>query len=54
MIWPRTPDQPWYINAGMIVAVVGVCVTGLIYMLAAGRYERGLAPSADAWTLHIK
>jgi hypothetical protein len=51
MIWPRSPDQPWYINAGMIVAIAGIGSTGLLYMMASGRYDIGTTPSADAWLL---
>ena len=52
IVWPRTPDQPWYDNYGMLLATLGVFVAGLVYMLAARPYERGTAPSGDAHLLH--
>ena len=52
MIWPRAPDQPWYVNNGMIVAVAVVCAAGTALMLGLRSYDRGDAPAADAWRLH--
>jgi hypothetical protein len=52
MIWPRAPDQPWYVNDGMIVAVAVVCAAGTALMLGLRSYDRGEAPAADAWRLH--
>jgi amino acid transporter len=48
MCWPRSPDDPWFSNYGVIVTSVGVIVLGLFYMLLAKPYNRGNAPSADA------
>lgn len=35
MIWPRTPDAPWYVNYGMLFTTAVVVVAGLFYMLVA-------------------
>jgi hypothetical protein len=35
----------------MIVAIAGIGSTGLLYMMASGRYDIGTTPSADAWLL---
>jgi amino acid transporter len=49
MIWPRAPDQPWYVNDGMIVTLLGVCAAGMVVMQGSRGYDRGHAPAADAW-----
>jgi amino acid transporter len=51
MIWPRAPDQPWYVNDGMIVAVGVICAAGGGIMLGLRSHDRGDAPAADAWRL---
>jgi hypothetical protein len=51
MVWPRSPDQPWYSNYGMIVSVVSICVIGFAIMLARGAHRQGNAPSGDAWLI---
>jgi amino acid transporter len=51
MIWPRSPQDPWYSNYGMIVTAAAVIALGAIYMLAAKPYERGDAPAGDAHLL---
>ena len=33
MVWPRSPNDPWYSNYGMIVTAGGVFVLGLLYMV---------------------
>ncbi len=33
MVWPRTPDAPWYVNYAMIATSVVVIAVGLIYMV---------------------
>ncbi|TGL90354.1 amino acid permease [Leptospira congkakensis] len=35
MIWPRTPEEPWYINYGMIFTTLVVISTGIVYLLIA-------------------
>jgi amino acid transporter len=54
MIWPRTPDQPWYVNDGMIVTIIGVCGLGGAIMAIFRSHDRGDAPAADAWTLGVR
>ena len=51
ILWPRAPDQPWYINYGMLVTTLGVMVLGGLYMGIARPYERGNAPAGDAHLL---
>jgi hypothetical protein len=51
MVWPRAPDQPWYVNGGMLVAVGIICAVGLAIMLGLRSFDRGNAPAADAWRL---
>jgi hypothetical protein len=52
MMWPRSPQDPWYSNYGMIVATVGVLVIGTLYMALARPYDHGRAPAGDAHRLH--
>ncbi|EOQ98266.1 amino acid permease [Leptospira wolbachii serovar Codice str. CDC] len=35
MVWPRTPDEPWFINYGMIFTTLVVISSGLLYLLIA-------------------
>jgi amino acid transporter len=51
ILWPRSPNDPWYSNYSMLVTTVGVVVLGAIYMVAAKPYERGNAPAGDAHRL---
>jgi hypothetical protein len=51
LVWPRSPDQPWFVNYGMLVTIAGVLLTGFIYMAARKTHDRGEAPAADAWLL---
>lgn len=51
MVWPRSPNDPWYSNYGMIVTAAGVLVLGTIYMAAAKPYDHGNAPAGDAHLL---
>jgi amino acid transporter len=51
MIWPRSPNDPWYSNYAMIVTATGVIVLGLIYMIVGRPYDRGNAPAGDAHLL---
>lgn len=51
IVWPRTPDQPWFVNYGMLVTMGGVFLTGFIYMAARKTHDRGNTPAADAWLL---
>jgi amino acid transporter len=51
ILWPRSPNDPWYVNYAMLVTTVGVLVLGSVYMLIARPYERGRAPAGDAHRL---
>jgi len=51
ILWPRSPNDPWYVNYGMLVTTVGVVLIGGIYMLMARPYEHGQAPAGDAHRL---
>jgi len=51
IVWPRTPDLPWYMNYGMLVTLLCIGGAGLIYMAVAKSHDRGVAPAADAWDL---
>jgi len=48
MSWPRSPNDPWFSNYGVIVTSVGVLVLGAIYMILGRPYDRGRAPAGDA------
>jgi amino acid transporter len=52
MAWPRSPQDPWYSNYGVIVTTVGIMVLGGLYMLLARPFDRGHAPAGDAHQLH--
>jgi amino acid transporter len=49
IVWPRSPDQPWYVNFAMLVTIAGVLLSGLLYMALRRSHDRGVAPAADAW-----
>jgi amino acid transporter len=53
MVWPRTPQDPWYRNYGMIVGAVAVVASGLIYALLFRPYDRIEAPEGDAHLAHL-
>jgi amino acid transporter len=48
MVWPRTPDQPWFLNYAMLLTLAVVVGAGLVYMLAFRPYRGGEAPAGDA------
>ncbi|WP_322070534.1 APC family permease [Paraburkholderia bannensis] len=54
MMWPRSPDDPWYLNYGMIFTTALVLAAGLAYMIIGRPYERGTAAAGDAHLLHLK
>jgi amino acid transporter len=54
MVWPRTPQEPWYVNYGMLIGTAVIVGTGLIYMAAAKPYDRGNAAAGDAHLLNVK
>lgn len=49
ILWPRTPDAPWYINYSMMLGVAVVFGSAAFYMVSRRPYARGRAPSGDAW-----
>ncbi|MBI3474686.1 MAG: amino acid permease [Acidobacteria bacterium] len=53
MVWPRTPQDPWYRNYGMLVGTVFVLVSGLLYALLFKPYDRIDAPEGDAHLAHL-
>lgn len=48
MVWPRSPQDPWYRNYGMIVVWLVVCAIGLLYATLFRPYDHGDAPAGDA------
>lgn len=52
MVWPRSADQPWYINYGMLLSSAIVIGSGLLYMWLARPYDKGDAPAGDAHLLY--
>jgi amino acid transporter len=51
ILWPRSPNDPWYSNYAMLVTTAGVLVLGGLYMVMAKPYEHGNAPAGDAHNL---
>ncbi len=54
MVWPRTPQDPWYRNYGMIVVWVIVFAIGLFYAVLFRPYDRGDAAEGDAHLAHLR
>lgn len=54
MLWPRTPDAPWYVNYAMSVTWLGIVGVGALYMTLGRPYDQGTAPAGDAWVLARK
>jgi amino acid transporter len=48
MMWPRSPDTPWYNNYGMILVWACIFIIGLFYASLFRPYEHGDAPAGDA------
>ncbi len=48
MVWPRTPDSPWFVNYLVLLSAVIVVGVGLIYLFANKPYTHSDAPAADA------
>lgn len=51
MLWPRSPNDPWYLDYAMILFAAGVVGSGLVYLTvarphAAGQAEVPAAPAA--------
>jgi amino acid transporter len=53
MVWPRTPQDPWYRNYGMIVGTAVVVGAGALYALIFRPYDHGDAPAGDAHLAHL-
>src|SRR5580700_6048854 len=53
MVWPRTPQDPWYCNYGMIVGTAVVVGAGALYALIFRPYDHGDAPAGDAHLAHL-
>jgi amino acid transporter len=51
ILWPRSPNDPWYVDYGMLATTVGVVLLGAFYMVLARPYEHGSAPAGDAHRL---
>jgi amino acid transporter len=51
ILWPRSPNEPWWVDYGMLVTTLGIVVLGGLYMVLAKPYERGHAPAGDAHLL---
>ena len=51
ILWPRSPNDPWYVDYGMLATTAGVVLIGACYMALARPYERGHAPAGDAHRL---
>jgi amino acid transporter len=51
MAWPRSPQDPWFSNYGMILSSAAVLAFGAVYMWAGRPYDRGHAPAGDAHRL---
>jgi len=51
ILWPRSPNDPWYVDYGMLATTVGVILIGGCYMVLARPYEHGQAPAGDAHRL---
>lgn len=52
MVWPRAPNDPWYVNYGMIASTVLVGGVGLLYLLLTRPTRHSDAPAGDAARLH--
>jgi amino acid transporter len=53
MTWPRSPQDPWFSNYGMIVVWVAVVAIGLVYAGLFRPYDHGDAPAGDAHLAHL-
>jgi amino acid transporter len=48
MVWPRTPDQPWFLNYAMLLTALIVAGAGALYMVVLRPYDHGNSPAGDA------
>jgi amino acid transporter len=54
MVWPRSANEPWYVNYGMLLSSGIVIGSGLLYMFLVKPYDKGNAPAGDAHLLYGK
>jgi len=54
MVWPRSPDSPWYVNYGMIFTTSLVLAIGIVYLILFRPHRHSDAPAGDAHRLHLK
>ena len=54
ILWPRSPQDPWYINYAMLVTTAGIVGLGSIYMILARPYAHGASPAGDAHLLNVE
>jgi amino acid transporter len=52
MVWPRSPESPWFINYGMLLSSAIVIGIGLLYMWLVKPYGKSTTPAGDAYLLH--
>jgi amino acid transporter len=48
MVWPRSPDQPWFLNYAMGLTALVVVGVGALYMVVLRPYDHGDSPAGDA------
>jgi amino acid transporter len=54
MSWPRSPNDPWFSNYGVVVTSIGILALGAVYMILGKPYNRGSAPAGDAHSLRVR
>jgi amino acid transporter len=54
MSWPRSPNDPWFSNYGVVVTSIGILTLGATYMILGKPYNRGSAPAGDAHSLPVR
>jgi amino acid transporter len=54
MVWPRSPQDPWWSNYSMLFTTAVVLGLGFVYMIVGRPYDRGHAPAGDAPSLHLQ
>lgn len=54
ILWPRSPQEPWYTDYAMLVTTCGVLALGAVYMILARPYAHGESPAGDAHLLNLE
>lgn len=49
ILWPRTPNVPWYMNYSMLLTLVAVVLSGVLYLFLEKPHRKSHAPAGDAW-----